>query len=179
MLELVKRSFCEHVVVLPESAGVVFGGGFPRRLDTISRQSAQRAIYYVQRELENAADGQNAAVILCDRGTVDGGAYWQGIPDLWASVSTTLAEQLSRYSAVIHVRVPPANGGYDQSNPLRVENAEEAAAIDRRIASLWSRHSSYFSIEPQATFIEKAAKVLEVLEKQIPECCRNHIIRSK
>ena len=31
-LELIRRSsFCEHVQILPESAGIVFGGGFPRR----------------------------------------------------------------------------------------------------------------------------------------------------
>ena len=176
VLELVKKSFCRHVVVLPESAGIVFGGGFPRRSDIASAQSAQRAIYYVQRELETAAVVQNPAVILCDRGTVDGAAYWQGEPDLWTAVGTTLADELSRYSAVIHLRVPSANEGYDHSNPLRVENATEAARIDARVASLWSAHPNYFAIESQPTFIEKATKVLGVLKGQIPECCRRHVV---
>lgn len=179
VLELVKKSFCEHVTVLPESAGIVFGGGFPRRDDIVSAQSAQRAIFYVQREIESAAEGQNPAVMLCDRGTVDGAAYWRGEPDLWACVGTTLSEQLSRYAAVIHLRVPSADGGYDRSNPLRVENADEARAVDSKIAELWSRHPSYFSIEPQSTFIEKAAKVLEEVKKQIPQCCRDHIAELK
>lgn len=51
VLELVKQSFCKHVMVLPEAAGIVFGGGFPRRPDVTSSQSAQRAIFFVQREL--------------------------------------------------------------------------------------------------------------------------------
>ena len=177
VLELVKKSFCQHVVVLPESAGIVFGGGFPRRPDIASAQSAQRAIYYVQRELENAAVSQNPAVILCDRGTLDGAAYWQGEPDLWTSVGTKPANEISRYSAVIHLRVPPADGGYDHSNPLRIENADEAARIDAHIASLWSRHQNYFAIESRPTFIDKATKVLEVLKGQIPECCRQHVIK--
>ena len=176
VLELVKKSFCQHVIVLPESAGIVFGGGFPRRSDIVSAQSAQRAIYYVQRELENAGGGQNPAVILCDRGTVDGAAYWQGRPDLWTAVGTLLVNEISRYSAVIHLRVPSADGGYDHSNPLRVENANEAARIDTHIASLWSAHENYFAIESQPTFIEKATKVLEVLKGQIPECCRQRVI---
>ena len=176
VLELVKHSFCRHVMVLPESAGIVFGGGFPRRLDMVSAQAAQRAIFYVQRELENAAEGQNPAVILCDRGTVDGGAYWTGKPDLWASVGTTLPSQVSRYSAVIHLRVPSADGGYNQTNPLRLENAEQAAEIDKRIASLWAKHSHYVSIEPRESFIEKAARVLDALTQQVPECCRHHVI---
>ena len=176
VLELVKQSFCEHVMVLPESAGIVFGGGFPRRKDLASAQSAQRAIFYVQRELENAAEGQNPAVILCDRGTVDGGAYWTGKPDLWTSVGTTLSTQVSRYSAVLHLRVPTADGGYNRSNPLRLETAEEAGHIDKRIASLWAKHPGYFSIEPQQTFLAKATKVLEALKQQVPECCRHHVI---
>jgi len=175
VLELVKQSFCPHVMVLPESAGIVFGGGFPRRPDTTSAQAAQRAIYYVQRELENAADGMNAAVILCDRGTVDGGAYWSGQPDLWTSVGTTLPAELSRYVAVIHLRVPSVDGGYNKSNPLRLESAEEAARIDARIAQLWAGHAHSYAVAPASTFIAKAAEVLDILKELVPECCRHHI----
>lgn len=176
VLELVKQSFCTHVMVLPESAGIVFGGGFPRRSDPDASQAAQRAIFYVQRELENAAEGRNPAVILCDRGTVDGGAYWTGKPDLWSSVGTTLPMQLARYSAVIHLRVPSADDGYNNSNPLRVESAAEAARIDDRIAQLWAKHPHAFSVAPADTFLAKASRVLEVLSQQVPECCRHHIV---
>lgn len=65
-LELIRQSFCEHVQILPESASVVFGGGFPRRDTGESRKAAQRAIFYVQRELEAAAIADNAAILLCD-----------------------------------------------------------------------------------------------------------------
>lgn len=30
VLELIRHEFCSHVKILPESAGIVFGGGFPR-----------------------------------------------------------------------------------------------------------------------------------------------------
>lgn len=176
VLELVKQSFCPHVMVLSESAGIVFGGGFPRRPDLGASQAAQRAIFHIQRELENAAEGQNPAVILCDRGTVDGGAYWSGSPDLWTSVGTTLPAQLARYSAVIHLRVPSADGGYNYSNPLRVESAAEASKIDDRIAQLWAKHPHRFSVEPSETFLTKAARVLEILKELVPECCRHHIV---
>jgi predicted ATPase len=176
VLELVKQSFCEHVVILPESAGIVFGGGFPRHSAPGASQAAQRAIFYVQRELENAAEGQNPAVILCDRGTVDGGAYWTGDPDLWTSVGTTLSAQLGRYSAVVHLRTPAAHHGYNHNNPLRLESAAEAAAIDERIAQLWASHPNRFSVEPAESFLTKAARVLEVLKELVPECCRHHIV---
>ena len=176
VLELVKHSFCSHVMVLPESAGIVFGGGFPRRPDLKTSQASQRAIFYVQRELELAAESQNPAVILCDRGTVDGGAYWSGRPDMWTSVETTLPTQLARYSAVIHLRVPTVEDGYNQRNPLRIESAEEAAKIDARIAQLWSGHPHRFFVQPESSFIDKAAHVLDVLRQQVPECCRHHIV---
>jgi hypothetical protein len=67
LLELIRQSFCSHVKVLPESASIVFGGGFPREDDPACRRAAQRAIFYVQRELEIAGDSHNPAIVLCDQ----------------------------------------------------------------------------------------------------------------
>src|ERR1019366_4307010 len=72
ILEMARRYFCRHVVILPEAASIVFGGGFPRLDTPEAKRSAQRAIYYVQRELERMAVESKAAVVLCDRGTIDG-----------------------------------------------------------------------------------------------------------
>lgn len=176
VLELVKQSFCPHVVVLPESAGIVFGGGFPRRPEERAAQAAQRAIFFVQRELEAACESQNPAVILCDRGTVDGGAYWTGRPDIWTSLGTTLQAQLARYSSVIHLRVPSADQGYNNTNPLRVESAATAAEIDERIVRLWTNHPRRFLVGPEESFLDKASRVLEILREEIPECCRHHVV---
>jgi hypothetical protein len=80
VLELVRQHFCEHVYVLHEAAGIVFGGGFPRASHDAGLRAAQRAIFYVQRELEAAAEAENPAIVLCDRATIDGAAYWPGPP---------------------------------------------------------------------------------------------------
>src|SRR5687767_4063539 len=174
LLELVRQSFCSHVEVLPEAAGIVFGGGFPRG-DTIPvRQAEQRAIFYVQRELEAIADAEEVAVVLCDRGTVDGGAYWLGPSDLWSAVGTTLAEQIARYDTVIHLRTPPDSRGYNHANPLRLESAAEASAIDDRIARLWDGHPRRFTIEATPDFLGKASAALAILRTEIPRCCHRH-----
>ena len=39
VLEMALRSFCTHVGVLPEAAGVVFGGGFPRHDSEVARRA--------------------------------------------------------------------------------------------------------------------------------------------
>lgn len=177
VLELIRRSFCEHVKVLPEAAGVVFGGGFPREDDFECRRAAQRAIFYVQRELENAGDSHNPAIVLCDRGTVDGLAYWPGpIDEFWSSVGTTLAEQLVRYDAVIHLRTPSPEDGYNRQNPLRTESAAVAAAIDGRILQAWQEHPRRFIVESTSEFLDKAARALEILRGEMPECCKTHMI---
>ena len=178
VLELIGASLCEHVKVLPEAAGVIFGGGFPRTAEEDARRAAQRAIFYVQRELEAAAAVGNPAILLCDRGTVDGAAYWPGPGDLWSAVGTTLEEQLGRYDAVIHLRTPSSDFGYNRQNPLRTETAAEAAAIDHRIQQAWERHPKRFVIDSSAEFLGKAARALEVLRGEMPECCKQHVVRS-
>src|SRR3569623_1954750 len=85
-----RRLLCDHVTILPESAGLLFGGGFPRGSMPPLRRAAPRALFHVQRELEATTEGEALAIVLCDRGTVGGGAYWPGPRDLRREVSTTL-----------------------------------------------------------------------------------------
>jgi predicted ATPase len=177
VLELIRRSFCRHVRVLPEAAGVVFGGGFPRGESAALRRAGQRAIFHVQIELERTAEADPLAVVLCDRGTIDGSAYWPGPGELWADVGTTLSEQIARYHAVIHLHTPTRSGGYNLQNPLRVESAEEAARIDERIWTLWSGHPRRFVVEPTEDFPEKALRAVEILRDEVPPCCRAHPVR--
>src|SRR5436190_7498276 len=166
-LELIRRaSFCDHVKILPEAAGIVFGGGFPRRRDIGARKAAQRAIFHVQRELEACVASSNAAIILCDRGTVDGAAYWPVPDDYFDSVGTTLEEELARYDAVIHLRTPPLENGYNRENPLRIESVGEAAEIDLEILRAWQAHPRRFIVEASPNFLNKAARVLDILRTE-------------
>lgn len=177
VLELIRKSFCQHVVVLPEAASLLFRGGFPRRTDPPARRAAQRAIYFVEKELERCAgEGKEPAIVLCDRGTIDGAAYWPGPGDLWSEVSSSHALELARYSAVIHLRTPLENNGYDWSNPVRTETAAEAAAIDQRIAQAWAGHPRRFFVESTPDFLQKALKAVELLRLELPACCRSHLL---
>jgi predicted ATPase len=171
VLELVRQEFCPHVLVLPEAAGIVFGGGFPRDGSLERRRSAQRAIFFVQRELESTGDTDNAAIVLCDRGTVDGAAYWPGPDSFWSSVGTTFEHELNRYDAVVHLRTPSIDGGYNSENPLRTESATMAAEIDMRLLKIWEGHPRRFIVPPSEDFLEKAARTIEILRAEMPDCC--------
>lgn len=170
-LEMIRQTFCRHVQVLGEAAGIVFGGGFPRSSGGIARCAAQRAIFHVQRELENAAE-DNAAILLCDRGTADGWAYWPGPGDFWESVRAVRDEELARYDMVIHLRTPSADGGYNRTNPLRIESAAEAAAIDERIVRAWEGHPNRVVVPNATDFLTKARRVVELVSRELPPCCR-------
>lgn len=176
VLELMRKTLCPHVKVVPEAAGVVFGGGFPRGDSIAERCAAQRAIFHVQCELEAVVMTGDAAIALCDRGTVDGLAYWPGPEDLWRAVGSSHEAQLARYHAVIHLRTPAGDGGYNRQNPLRVEDAAQAAAIDERIARAWSTHPRRFEVPPHDDFLAKAARVIELVRAELPDCCRKHPI---
>lgn len=172
VLEMVRRTLCEHVRVLHESAGIVFGGGFPREDDRECRRASQRAIFHVQRELEVIGDVHGPAIVLCDRGTIDGLAYWPGPPeDFWTSTGADWDAELARYDAVIHLRTPSPAQGYNRTNPLRTESATAAAEIDDRILGVWERHPRRYVVESSGNFLDKAATALTILRGELPECC--------
>lgn len=173
LLEVVRRMFCEHVVILPEAAGILFGGGFPRRPSPPAREAAQRAIFRVQHEVERLTVEERAAVVvLCDRGTIDGAAYWDAEPErFWNEVGTTHDRELARYAAVLHLRTPPDGDGYDRSNPLRIETPEQAAYRDRRILEAWAGHPLRTVVPSHASFLDKLAAAITALRPLVPASC--------
>lgn len=178
ILEFMGLAFCKHVVILPEAAGLLFKGGFPRGPEAVRLRAVQRAIFHVQSQLEAGTAEDNAAIVVCDRGTPDGAAYWPGPGTLWDGVGTTQEEELARYSAVIHLRTPSGENGYNYRNPLRVESVEEALVIDARIAEIWRGHPGYVEVPATADFLVKARSALELMREQVPPCCRGSVSRS-
>jgi predicted ATPase len=178
LLEMVRRDFCEHVAVLPEAASIVYGGGFPRGGSEAARRAGQRAIFRVQQQLERMAIDERRALALCDRGTLDGLAYWPGSErDWYAEMGIARDAELSRYAAVIHLRTP-APERYNHRNPLRTESAAEAAALDARILAAWSGHPRLCVVEQTSDFVDKVGRALVLLRGEIPECCRRHELRA-
>jgi predicted ATPase len=175
VLELIRKYFCRHVRVLPEAASILFGGGFPREPADSSRRAAQRAIFHVQHELERLASDERPAIVLCDRGTLDGLAYWPGSPDeLLRDVGTTMAAEIGRYDTVIHLRTPGLEHGYNHQNAVRTESAAAAAEIDARIEEAWRTHPRRTMVASRPDFLAKAAEVLRLVRAELPPCCRGH-----
>ncbi len=179
VLELVKKYFCEHVLILPEAASILFSGGFIRKNTEAARRGAQLAIFHAQREMEEIAlEERSATIILCDRGTLDGLAYWPADPaSFFSSTATSMEKELTRYEAVIHLRCPSVDGGYNHENPLRIETAREAAIIDAKIEEIWQKHPHYQAIESHLDFMLKATRAIEAIKNFVPQCCRFHAVK--
>ena len=173
VLEVALRELCRHIIVLPEAASILWRGQFPRRTTLPARKAAQRAISKLQVELQRMTiEEGHAAVILCDRGTLDGLAYWPGEPEEYlAELGSTRERELARYATVIHLRTPPANNGYGHANPYRIETAAEAAAIDERIYAAWQGHPNRLVVESEPDFFVKLRRALELVRAQVPACC--------
>ena len=76
--EIVNR-FPNQFVLVPEAATQVYAALQTRwdRLDLEGRRDVQRRIYRLQREQEDRVrDTHPDHVLLLDRGTIDGAAYW-------------------------------------------------------------------------------------------------------
>lgn len=173
VLELARLQLCHHVAVLPEAAGVLFGGGFPRLPDDAARRCAQRAMFHVQRELERLAIERGGLhAVLCDRGTLDGLAYWPGSADAWcADLGTTLDAERARYAAVIHLRPPAADQGYNHDNALRTESSDEASRLDDRILAAWGPHPRLAHVDRSDDFVAKTGIALALLRAALPAAC--------
>ncbi len=170
--DLFRREIGERVVIVPEAATLVFSGGFPRCAEPPGVFSAQRAIFHVQRNLE---DVQSALyperILLCDRGTVDGAAYWPGASEeFFTALGTTLEHELARYDGVIFFESAAVGGmGIEGGNPVRNETLEQAAELDARLRELWSHHPRFTLVRHNPSFFKKISFGLAELDAMVAE----------
>jgi predicted ATPase len=170
--DLFRREIGDRVVIVPEAATLVFSGGFPRCTGPPGVFGAQRAIFHVQRNLE---DVQSALypqrILLCDRGTVDGAAYWPGPSDgFFAALGTTLEHELARYDGVIFFESAAVGGiAVEGGNPMRNESLEQAAALDAKLRKLWSQHPRFVVVRHHSSFLKKISLGLAELDTMVTE----------
>ncbi len=166
--DLFRREIGERVVVVPEAATMLFSGGFPRVSEPGAAIAAQQAIFHVQRNLEDLQAARfPGRVLLCDRGTVDGAAYWPGEPaDFFHAVGTSHEEQLARYDAVIFFESAAAGGMevVEGGNPVRNEGIEQARALDLALRRLWESHPRFVLVPHNRSFFKKITYGLATIE---------------
>ncbi|MFZ5445073.1 MAG: ATP-binding protein [Myxococcota bacterium] len=170
--ELFRRELGARVVVVPESATLLFAGGFPRHPTPLAQEAAQRAIFHVQRNLEDVQAAEYPdRLLICDRGTLDGAAYWPSAkPDFFEAMGTRLETELARYDGVIFFQTAAAGGhSIEGGNPTRIESNLRATQLDEALQRVWRQHARFAFIPNNRSFMKKLTEGISALTQMARE----------
>ncbi|MFZ4403184.1 MAG: ATP-binding protein [Pseudobdellovibrionaceae bacterium] len=164
LIETLHKELGQLCAVVPEAASILYRGGFPRVKDAKGKICAQKAIFYTQKELENLVWHESSSPLLvCDRGSLDGIAYWpENDEHFFQDLNTQREIELQRYDWVIHLDTA-ATEFYDSTNPIRTESHSEALILNEKIKQAWAGHPRRVTISQKADFISKMMTALAVI----------------
>jgi predicted ATPase len=171
LVEEMGRRFGSEVSTIPEAASWVIRQRAlcQSELSQFQRRELQREIYTQQIAWEATAREQ-FRIVLLDRGTVDGAAYWPGgCHEFWEEMGTSQSREIARYDSVLWLESAAVIGQYDygRSNPSRTEDPEESIRLGNTVRHLWSPHPNLCEIAATTTFAEKRNRCLELVDEVI------------
>jgi predicted ATPase len=156
------HAYAERIVPVPEVATLMLQHVFPAVQTEAERHALQRSIFAVQKQLEAVHEGRlrGNQILLCDRGTPDGGGYWPAGPEaFFAAMESDWEAELGRYDAVLFLETAAVGGlSIAEGNAVRREDLAAAVAIDRQIHAVWSRHPRFVHVAHERDFSVKVAR---------------------
>jgi predicted ATPase len=165
LIEALKKEYTGgKIKVVPEAASILYKGGFPRVKSFDGLFHAQKAIYSVQREVEDLrCKLYPDSLIVCDRGSLDALAYWpEGAENFFSLVGSSVEAEVGRYHWVIHLDTA-AEPDYDAANEIRTESFQEALGLNEKIKQSWSIHPRRIVINSHQDFLSKMRKATLVI----------------
>jgi predicted ATPase len=177
VIKAIQARFGGSAVVVPETATLLLGGGFPAPGKDLPwspgwQLSFQAAVVAVQMGLEQThreiAEAKQADFIICDRGLLDGAAYTQGgLAEFCQLYGVKHRLTLRRYDAVIHLEslatAMPEKYGRG-GNQHRFESLEEAQSLERRTREAWASHKRVLFIGGKRSLASQKKEVIQFLE---------------
>ena len=165
-LDLFQRELKSDVKIVPEAATLLFGHGLDRQDSGDRAKLLQRSIYRMQVGLEEIFRGfYSDRLLICDRGTLDGLAYWpDGEAGYFAAIESSFEREAARYQAVIFFQSAAIHGeDVKSNNPYRSEDSQTARALDDRLHRVWARHPNFYYIPTETSFMRKINRGLEAI----------------
>ncbi len=169
-LDLFRRELLGKVMVVPESATAIFQSGIQRDERPHVVKAIQKTIFDYQKNIESIYRKQYPdEILLCDRGTLDGLAYWPNSEEhFFSTMQTTFAQEIKCYDAVIFFETAAKHGGdITTNNVFRNESNDEAIALDHRLQEIWRRHPHFFLVKSEGSFLDKIVSGISVLKKVV------------
>ena len=173
-----------QVLAVPEVATPLFEGsggydpawvGGPQHIDLqhifITHQIAQEESFLGLAKLREAP-----AVVLCDRGCLDGftfcsAAEWS---EVLAKAGVTQEELFARYDLVVHLKTAAGfegdrfyQFGPGSNNPSRFHTPSQALECDLKSAQVYGAHPAFVVVENRPTFEEKIGAVLAAVQSRL------------
>jgi len=176
-LEFLERELKERgytPIIVPECASTFIDAGIAPW--TVTLMGFQTAIFELQLAQEEifgraAERVEGKVALILDRGLMDGRGYVtdEQFRDLLVShgIDPDPEKIFARYGAVFHLE-STARGLSDaytlENNEARMENVEEAVAVEDRTLKVWEGHPNRHIIQNEVRFEDKCAHLLnEVL----------------
>lgn len=166
LIEALKKDLGNKAILVSEAASIIYKGGFPRIKSKVAALHTQRAIFFLQRELEGLGEdsAENKQLIVCDRGSLDGLAYWPfDESHFFTSLHTSKEIELARYDWIIHLDTANLEN-YDTTNPIRTESYQEALALNEKIKKAWDGHPQRLIISSKEDFLSKMQSSMMVIK---------------
>ena len=165
LIEALRKEFNPRVKIVSEAASVLYKGGFPRVKSYDGFYHAQKAIYSVQKEMEELrCKVYPEALMVCDRGSLDALAYWPDSAEhFFKEMNSSYEQEARRYDWVIHLDTA-REPDYDTTNEVRNETFHEALALNEKIKQSWSKHPQRIVINSEQDFFSKMRKATLVIE---------------
>lgn len=164
----IAKAHKQRVVAVPEVATMLFSHVFPGVQNEHERCAVQRAIFSVQRSVEQIYEGRMAAdqILWCDRGVPDGAGYWpHGHSDFFETMQTEWQAELARYDAVLFLESAAVGGlSIASGNSTRTEDLVTACALDQRLKQVWEAHPRFHHIPHETDFVVKLTNARKLAE---------------
>ncbi len=167
-LDLFRRELLGEVEIVPESATAIFSSGVCRDDRDEVVKAIQKMIYYFQVNMESLYQKQRPnKVYLCDRGTLDGLAYWPESEErFFETTKSDLETELKRYDAVIFFETAAKTGNdISTNNSYRNETTVEAIKLDDKLQTIWRQHPNFYLVKSQGSFMGKINAGIEVIKE--------------
>jgi predicted ATPase len=178
-LRALRERFGAQIITVPETATFVLGCGFPppgneqipcTQDDWI--RAFQGTILSIQQEveasLERLARHSGARLIVCDRGVLDGAAYWPGGRESFMRhFGLSLEENFARYRAVLHLQSLAQSHPHlygTESNATRYEGTADALRVERAVRAAWEGHPGLIVIPAEMELQERIARAIECVQ---------------
>lgn len=180
VLKAISRRFGNRVVTVPEAATDLFESGYPQpgrdcEWSPEWQSAFQGAVLRRQYELEEAAldeaRSRGAALIICDRGVLDGAAYTPGGQTAFAKqYGVDLTAARFRYARVLHLESlatcrPQLFG--TAGNACRYEGLAQAKDLEHSTRAAWHGHADWRFFSGLSGLESTTRIILGLIEEEI------------